>query len=54
MTDSAFAGASLLESATDLKSAIDSGDWAAGALAAAGAGLDAEGVVVGMVIELTR
>ncbi|WP_410606565.1 RHS repeat-associated core domain-containing protein [Amycolatopsis sp. lyj-109] len=46
MTDSAFAGASLLESAADLKSAIDSGDWAAGALAAAGAGLDALGAVM--------
>jgi len=46
VTNPAFTGASLLESATDLKSAIDSGDWAAGALAAAGAGLDALGAVM--------
>ncbi|OXM59823.1 RHS repeat-associated core domain-containing protein [Amycolatopsis vastitatis] len=46
MTDPAFTGASLLESADDLKSAIDSGDWAAGALAATSAGLDALGAVM--------
>ncbi|WP_206788937.1 RHS repeat-associated core domain-containing protein [Amycolatopsis sp. MtRt-6] len=46
MTNPAFTGASLLESAADLKSAIDSGDWATTALAAAGAGLDALGAVM--------
>ncbi|RSM35288.1 hypothetical protein DMA12_44965 [Amycolatopsis balhimycina DSM 5908] len=46
MTNPAVSGASLLESATDLKSAIDSGDWAAGALAATSAGLDALGAVM--------
>ena len=42
----AFAGAPLLESAAELKAAIDSGDWAAGALAATGAGLDALGAAM--------
>ncbi|MEU4247101.1 RHS repeat-associated core domain-containing protein [Amycolatopsis sp. NPDC026612] len=46
MTNPAFSGASLLESAGDLKAAIDSGDWAAGALAATSAGLDALGAVM--------
>ncbi|HET6703651.1 hypothetical protein, partial [Amycolatopsis sp.] len=37
----AYSGVSLLESASDLKSAIESGDWASVALGAVGTALDA-------------
>ncbi|AIJ22386.1 RHS repeat-associated core domain-containing protein [Amycolatopsis methanolica] len=42
----AISGISLLEGAQDLKKAIESGDWASGALGAAAAGLDALGFVL--------
>ncbi|MGW5747702.1 hypothetical protein, partial [Amycolatopsis sp. NPDC003861] len=37
----AYSGISLLETANDLKSAIESGDWASVALGAVGTALDA-------------
>jgi hypothetical protein len=37
----AYSGVSLLESAADLKSAIESGDWASVAMGAVGTALDA-------------
>ncbi|GAB3568652.1 RHS repeat-associated core domain-containing protein [Amycolatopsis endophytica] len=42
----AISGISLLEGAQDLRKAIESGDWASGALGAAAAGLDALGFVL--------
>ncbi|MGC7102105.1 RHS repeat-associated core domain-containing protein [Amycolatopsis lurida] len=42
----AVSGAPLLESASDLKATIESGDWTAGALGVAGAGLDALGAAM--------
>ena len=41
-----YSGAPLLESAADLKSAIESGDWASAALGAVGAGMDVLGAAM--------
>ncbi|EME52948.1 EndoU domain-containing protein [Amycolatopsis decaplanina] len=43
---SAVAGAPLLESATELNSALQSGDWASAAMGAVGAGLDMIGAIM--------